>query len=320
MKELLEESFEVRKEKMFFYSPYTFNREMDKTTTILDMVKDNFVKNYPTDGFHYIDVETATYIFLTQQLAWDTNYFGFPTTKLATILYQDTTYKKLEKAVAYWKESFFNKNTPKYCFIDVPTEDTMVIQALTANGFRMVETRLHYYKNTQEYSDYQAVPVRKATENDIQNLRITAMEARNTYDRLHADCYFDTAMADNYLGTYIENAVKGFAEVVLVPDDKLPADAFLAIGRMKKDEEILATTMARILLTAVLPTRKGWHLKLVAATTHYAKENNIDYVLMTTQATNRAVFRTTEKLGYKLGSTSHILAFQNFDKTYENSF
>jgi dTDP-4-amino-4,6-dideoxy-D-galactose acyltransferase len=29
---------------------------------------------------------------------------------------------------------------------------------------------------------------------------------------------------------------------------------------------------------------------------------------MTTQATNRAVFRTSEKLGFKLGNTTHIFA------------
>jgi dTDP-4-amino-4,6-dideoxy-D-galactose acyltransferase len=32
---------------------------------------------------------------------------------------------------------------------------------------------------------------------------------------------------------------------------------------------------------------------------------------MTTQATNHAVFRTAEKLGFRLGATSHVLVCSN---------
>ena len=49
-------------------------------------------------------------------------------------------------------------------------------------------------------------------------------------------------------------------------------------------------------------------LKLVAETVRRAASRALPQVLMTTQATNGAVFRTCEQLGFRLGSTSHVVA------------
>ena len=64
-----------------------------------------------------------------------------------------------------------------------------------------------------------------------------------------------------------------------------------------------------VLLTAVGAQNRGWHHKLVAETVRCAAARHVPYVLMTTQATNRAVFRTCEKVGFQPGSTSHVLAY-----------
>ena len=52
---------------------------------------------------------------------------------------------------------------------------------------------------------------------------------RNDYDRFHADARTSQERADDYLATYIENCVKGFADQVLVPDEEgVPPDSFMA--------------------------------------------------------------------------------------------
>jgi dTDP-4-amino-4,6-dideoxy-D-galactose acyltransferase len=63
-----------------------------------------------------------------------------------------------------------------------------------------------------------------------------------------------------------------------------------------------------VLLTAVGPANRGWHLKLMAETLHRARALGHEAVLMTTQPTNQAVLRTTEKLGFRLGGAAHVLA------------
>ena len=136
-----------------------------------------------------------------------------------------------------------------------------------------------------------------------------AATARNAYDRFHADSWFGDARADAYLARYAENTVaNGLATTVLVPAaPDLPVDSFLAISDLRADAVALGTQLSRVLLTAAGPANRGWHVKLVAETLHRAKEMGHEAVLMTTQATNHAVFRTCEKLGFRLGATSHVL-------------
>lgn len=112
------------------------------------------------------------------------------------------------------------------------------------------------------------------------------------------------------LTRHAEAAVAGtYADVVLVPDEVgLTVDSFLAIGDTAPDPAIPDSGYSRILLAAVGPENRGWHVKLVAETVRRATANQLSYVLMTTQATNRAVFRTTEKLGFRLGTTTHVFA------------
>jgi dTDP-4-amino-4,6-dideoxy-D-galactose acyltransferase len=132
---------------------------------------------------------------------------------------------------------------------------------------------------------------------------------RNAYDRFHADISFSDDVADAYLEAYAVNAVKGFCEVVLVPDvEGLPAEAFMAAGFMNQDSEALGTRIFRQILSAVMPSCKGWYLKVASESNYYAKERGAAYIVVTTQSTNRAALRCTEKQGFRFGGITHILA------------
>lgn len=60
-------------------------------------------------------------------------------------------------------------------------------------------------------------------------------------------------------------------------------------------------------LVAVSTARPGWHFRLLSETTRKLAES-VKVACMTTQAANGAVIRNCEKLGFRLGRVTHILA------------
>ena len=247
--------------------------------------------------------------WLLQLLPWDTSFFGTTTYRLFTGLFPlDATAGELAAAAHQLRQTLAQRGS-FYAFGVVPAEDTKLVQALTGGGWHLVETRLNFYRPTAESIPLPAASVRYAQPPEAAHIgRISAL-ARNDFDRFHADPWFGSK-GDALLTRYAEAAVEGsYADAVLVPDEPgLPVDSFLAIGDTMPSPETDGVGYSRVLLTAVGPANRGWHLKLVAETVRRAAELNLPYVVMTTQATNRAVFRTCEKLGFRLGSTTHVFA------------
>lgn len=291
--------------ELFFYSPYSFIREISEKTHLESILlpqlqnPDFLHKKFVFEGYEYV--------FVSQFLAWDTAFFKAKTYKLLFVLFENK--KFLDKAVLAYKTYLKTELQADYCFIEVPSEDTAVLQALSQNGFALIETRLTYFRSDLQNFDYQRFGVRKAELSDIPNLEKVASQMRNIYDRFHADNFFSQEIADRFLSEYVAQAVRGFSDVVLVPHEKnVPPDGFLSGNYLKKDWEKLGVKISKMVLSAVAPTCKGWYIKLISELTYHLKEQGADYIFMNTQSTNRAVFRTWEKLGYQLGSTTHILA------------
>ena len=248
--------------------------------------------------------------WLLKQLTWDSDYFGVPTFRLFTGLFTaQTTPSELALAANALRQQLAERHGAFYASCVVPAEDTGLLHGLTAAGWQLVETRLTYYRNRLSVFDYPRHPVRAATVEEGAHIGRIAAAVRNAYDRVHADPWFGAARADAYLAQYAENTIMNkLAAIVLVPDmPALPIDSFLAISDLEGDSAALNTRLSRVLLTAVGPSNRGWHVKLVAETLHRAQTLGHEAVLMTTQATNHAVFRTCEKLGFQLGAVSHVL-------------
>jgi dTDP-4-amino-4,6-dideoxy-D-galactose acyltransferase len=303
----------ARAPALAYYSPYFFLRQFSAegqqqlfgTGAALSWDQQAGAETYapPTDG--------PEVRWLTQLLPWDTAYFGTPTVRLFTGLFdgQRTSTDELAQSAATLGQHLAAQHGAYYAFSIVPAEDIQLLQTLTAAGWRLVETRLTYYRDQVSAFDYPRFPVRGATAAEAAHIGQISAQARNPYDRFHADPWFGPAKADAYLARYAENAVTTpLAATVLVPDEAgLTVDSFLAISDLERDAAALGTRLSRVLLTAVGPANRGWHLKLVAETVHRARTLGHEAVLMTTQATNHAVFRTAEKLNFKLGATSHVL-------------
>ncbi|GAC1376524.1 MAG: hypothetical protein NVS3B25_33630 [Hymenobacter sp.] len=297
----------ARAAELRYYSPYYFLRQLPAQVQ-QDLFGTGAAARWGQEAGAEV-VAQANVHWLLSRLAWDSDYFGTPMFRLFTGLFEEhTTAAQLAQGATALRQHLAERNGSFYAFSVVPAEDVRLLQGLTAAGWQLVETRLTYYRDQLAAFDFPRYPVRAAGIAEATQIGQIAGAARNPYDRFHADSWFGAARADAYLARYAENTVaRNLAATVLVPDAQdLPVDAFLAISDLEADA--LGTRLSRVLLTAVGPANRGWHLKLVAETVQRARALGHEAVLMTTQATNHAVFRTCEKLGFRLGATSHVLA------------
>lgn len=298
---------QARAEMLGWYSPYHFLRVLPAATQQVLFGTGRASRFGTAEQAEVLPMAAGSGQWLLQQLSWDSAWFGTPVYKVFTGIFSPGA--DVLRAAATLRAELAARGA-FYAFSVVPAEDTVMLQALSGAGWRLMETRLTYYRSQLDTFDYARYPVRPANGAEAPILGAVAARARNAYDRFHADPWFGQARADAYLARYAENAVaNGLADTVLVPDlpGQLP-DAFLAISDLAADARALGVGLSRVLLTAVGPANRGWHVKLLAETVHRAQAAGHEAVLMTTQATNHAVFRSCEKLGFRLGSTSHVLA------------
>ncbi len=292
-----------RMDNLFYYSPYHFLRKISRNYQFENCILPEFEINNKSTIF----TDGESFEFYFKKLAWDSDFFQMPMFRLFTILFESQNFQLLEKSIELFLKQYFDTEEKMSCFIAIPPEDILLIQALCANGFRLVETRVNCYYDDLQAFDNIRFAVKKAQKEDIITLRKIASQSPNAYDKYHADVFFPREIADNYLAIYAENCLKGLADIVFVPDEpELPLASFMAGNYEKIDAENKA---GRIILSACLPENQGWHYKLFSETTHHFKDIGMQYSLMTTQITNKAVIRNWEKLGYKFGSTTHILVY-----------
>jgi dTDP-4-amino-4,6-dideoxy-D-galactose acyltransferase len=308
------EMLEARKKELYFYSPYNFVRAFDYEAQLENCVY-SVIRDFHTQKNNRIieiDVKGHKHEFLISFLPWDTNYFNINTYKLLYALYQHRDLKILTEAVQLFMKELFKEKV--YCFIEIPSEDIQLIQALGSCGYQLIETRLTYFRGNLFSYNHQRYPVRKADEEDALNLMRVAREMRNDFDRFHADDIFDKQIADEFLATYIEQSLRGFSDVVLTPNEPgLSSDSFLTAKYLKSEWDTNKIKISKMVLSAVSSKEnKGWYKKLISEMTYHLRDEGAEYIFMNTQSTNRAVLHTWGQLGYKVGCTRHVLSYNNY--------
>ncbi|WP_285373336.1 hypothetical protein [Pseudomonas sp. lyk4-TYG-107] len=258
----------------------------------------------------FSDDENQTTVYY-RHLQWDSEYFGVPTYRIELMCSESIAKPAIDsyrKCINSLSLKLKEAHGSAYLFAEIPSEAIFPIQALCLSEWRLVETRLTYYTDQiQSYNYPKRFPVRDATLADIENLKSTAMKSRNDFDRFHADYFFSEQIADKFLATFVENSVRGFADITLVPNpDENSADAFLTANLLPANPSIPDKSSARMILSAVGEKRRGWYVKLISEMSYIFKDKGIDVAFMTTQSTNKAVIRTWEKLGYSYGKSSHV--------------
>ena len=295
-----------QRERALFYSPLSFIRGEETRLT------DHFLAGLNTalTNGQLVQHGERARIYL-RHLPWDSDYFGCPTYRLEfadwDALVADVP-AALAEVLQKIRAELAARHGRYYLFGDVPAEDILLMQAAGMAGMRLVETKATYFHdNLTAFSWPERFATRHATAADIPDLRRVAMETRNYFDRYHADPFYTLEGADKYLGTYVENSVKGFADFVAVPALK-PPGAFFTADLIPPAKSALGKMLGHIALVAVEPARRGWHLKLMVEVSYQFAAAGVAVAYMSTQITNRAVIRNCEKLGYRYGRASHILA------------
>jgi len=304
------ELLEIKKAELSVYSPYSFLRFIDPEIlsyeTFIKPLKNNILTG--SNLLTKVEVESLNHFFVFRNLHWDTHYFKRRICKIELILFDHSRPEVITKAV----NRFIRDNVLKeeYYYIIVPCEDLVLIQGLSQTGFRLVETRLNYYSPNVKLAQPPRYPVRRAEEKDITTLRDIAMRMRNRYDRIHADPAFSTEMADRYLGTYIEEAVKGFADMVIIPD--LPGTEPFGFLAANNPMRFFDLNISKLVLAAVdSGNRKGWLYHLLTGVIYELSKQDTDILTTITQASNRPAIRTWEKAGFMLGYVTHVFSVSN---------
>lgn len=303
--------FDLRKHELFYYSPYCFLRNVHEDIIFHKTVKDVLIEKIRDNKIEVIpiNIDKRPFLFLMEFLPWDSNYFNIPTYRLHTVLFQSADQTALPDAVVEFINTFF-ANARKYCFTDIPSEDIFLLQALSGTGFKLIETRMTYYIDLKKHR-YERYSVREANNDDIPNLRNVASAMRNPFDRFHADPIFDIKKADEFLSTFVEESIKGFADYTMVPDEiGTPPDAFLTANYLKSVWPELGIKISKMVLSAVSSkTRKGWYKKLISEMAYHLQSQGADFAFMHPASTNKAVIHTYETLGCKLGQVTHVFSY-----------
>lgn len=302
--------FDYRNEKNFYYSNVNFLRSVSRETIINVTVKKPLFEDWDSKTIVKIEVSGEQHYVILKYLEWDSKYFEIPTYKLEMILFTHSNQDILNAAAETFVKDYLKNGD--YCFSCIPSEDTMVLQALNSSRFSLIETRLTYYGNSLAEFNQVRSKTRIAKYTDILNLKEISASMVNEYDRVHADPAINNEKADEFLSTYIEQSIKGFADIVIVPDEsESPPDAFLTANYMTSLWGELGCNVSQMVLSAVSnKTCKGWYKKLIIEMTYLLREKGTEYVFFHPASTNRAVIHTYESLGFKFGQAAHILSIK----------
>ena len=244
-----------------------------------------------------------------RKLTWDSEFFGVP---MFRIDYTSGPFGIREEAI---KAAFIelriaiaSKNEEFYVFGEVPVEDTQTCVGITEAGWRLIETRVTYFRDDiQKFEFTEERPTRQAELEDVPELRKAAMNAINPYDRFHADSFFSDREAADFMAIFAENSVRGFADIVLVPATG-PADAFLTGIYLPKSDVFGGLKIAKPVLSAVSQNRKGWYKHLIGSMGNQFNSMGVDFAFMTTQITNRAVQKVWFQHGFRFGRATYIFS------------
>jgi dTDP-4-amino-4,6-dideoxy-D-galactose acyltransferase len=291
-------------------SPLDFIRRIDADGD-RTLFLDRLTAPLPPDDdlrFLYHGASGTNIAVLAQRLDWDSNFFGYGVARIDGLypLNAPASQGDYLSAVTTLIE-YASARQMTYLFATVEARDVATLRALGEAGFAVIETRLYYHRELENYSFDQRFPVRVATAADVALLCEAARDTVNPFDRFHADPFITRAQADRMMVKWVEASIlEGFADLTLVPDAAAPR-AFCTLRYHKDHWERWGIRLTQPVFSAVAPEFKGWYKKLISEISYHLKSESAQHAYMTTQSTNSAVLWTWESLGYRYGKSEHIL-------------
>lgn len=293
------------------WSPLDFIREIseegdksifvDRITTELDWSNDlRFV--------YQIDDKNELAIF-AEKLPWDSQFFGYGVAKIHGIFPLSDPfycpYADYTSAVEFLIE-FAREKHVKYLFAVVDSRDLALIRSIGQLGFSLIETRVFYHRNIQNYEYKERYPIRAAEECDIENLGSEAIRMVNIYDRFHSDPFISRKDADRLMYKWVEASIKErFADITIVPDFPKPT-AFCTVKYHKDKWDKWGIKIAQPVFSAVSDSYKGWYRKLISEIIYHLRDIGAQHCYIITQSTNFRVIWVWESLGFRYGRSEHV--------------
>jgi dTDP-4-amino-4,6-dideoxy-D-galactose acyltransferase len=289
------------------YHQFSVDRNVNKEFILSDL--ENQFKKAETF------ISNDNIIFYYSLNLWENDFFDINSINLLYIDYEEFDRIKISLAINHFIKFLKNSYINFQLTFEIPSEDIHLIQLLNSFSFRLIETRLHFVNNNLEGFQQEDCLVRLASKDDIVNLKKIASKMRNEFDRFHADWSYSNDKADKYLEVYIENSINGFCDLVIVPnEDGVASDSFLTANVLKEYWQEINYPISKMILSAVSSeTNKGWYFKLISEMTKLLIKHGAKSIFMNTQSTNIAVMVTWQKLGFKIGRSTHILSYKTND-------
>jgi hypothetical protein len=254
------------------------------------------------DHLWFFDADSEVrYQIYAERLPWDSAFFGYNVARLHAV---HSDYPG--PALQFWIDSM-RKRRIRYAWTVVPAEATQLIQALCSIGWRMIETRVTYWRTLHDYAHPERYPVRLATPEDGLALAEVSSRTVNPFDRFHADPWLDPRVVDRLVRVWPINSItQKFADAVLVPDELGPARAWVSIKYHLDQWDRWQYKLARPGNGAVAPEMSGWYTKLISEVCYHLKDIGVDAIYIPTQATNRPVISAWTRLGFRYGHCEHV--------------
>ena len=285
----------------------TLNADYDR-----DFHYHQLARDLPTEDdyrFYFGAGEAERWVML-ERLPWDSRFFDRGIARLNAVvcpagpisLRADIT---LDVAAISRTLSIASDAGISYVFSVVNAVDLPIIRALCASGFDLIETRCHYHMPLKSPPEHRHA-IRLATAEDVPSLARTAREMVNPFDRFHADPQISAKDADRLMEEWVHASVtRGFADVTVVPDVASP-EAFCTAKYHQQHWTGWGLKLSQPVLSAVSPKHKGWYVHIISELNEHLRQIGAEHSFLITQATNNAVIRCWEKLGYQFGKCEHV--------------
>jgi GNAT superfamily N-acetyltransferase len=277
-----------------------------------------------------------------RKLDWESKYFGM---KMATLKIKSLSrsYNQNKKVASLLIKDIINmakKKKIEHLSVKINPFQIEEIHALEENGFYFVASLVSFILNLNSADFCGANPPRlgirlgtksrtfinieRFRKKDLVKLKTIALNSfkdRGIWlDRFHADPHLDKKKSDELYVKWLVNCCRGKeADLILVARRKGIPVGFITSKFDKDIDKYLKKKMVRIPLNAVDKKVRGQGIyrSLVGELLSVLKDKGIEYALITTQLTTRAVARVWMGLGAKVDSLR--LVFHKFIPQKGNS-
>jgi dTDP-4-amino-4,6-dideoxy-D-galactose acyltransferase len=230
--------------------------------------------------------------YACRYLEWDSQFFGKRIARLDSVILHP---EALQSANSWCREQHID-----CLYYLVPAFQPDTVRLLEDDGFRLVDIRLTLEcRVTSSYPKPISanLQIRPASQDDLPALKAIAGSSY-AGTRFFNDPGFGTEKARRLYVTWITNSLSGFADQVLVAENRGTVSGFITV---RIDQ---STHVGQIGLVGVAEDSRGLGIgaALVTAASGWFGSHEVEQVKVVTQGSNQAALRLYQSAGFRLAA------------------